>query len=200
MGERETPVVRCAWCRKMMPEGAEACPHCRRAVRTDELRPLGEGAEPAAEEGAGGKRWEKPPATIAEEHRIRRAPPAEGQEPAGSWAQIRGIAQADKVFAAMLAILALQVLMAFLSASILGALLGGLILWGVLSFQWWGYWLALLGALFGLLASVSSMGMGMASAIQSGTIELGLIYFAMPAATNLFIALALFTRRQHFDL
>lgn len=197
MGERETPMVRCAWCRKMMPEGAEACPHCRRAVRTDELRPLGgEGAEPAA----GGKAWEKPPATIEEKHRVERLPPAEGQEPAGSWAQIRGIARADKVFAAMLAILALQVLMAFLGGSMLGAILGGLILWGVLSFQWWGYWLALLGALFGLLASVSFIGLGMASAIQSGTIGLGLMYFEMSAATNLFIALVLFTRRQHFGL
>ena len=95
---------------------------------------------------------------------MERLPPAEGQEPAGSWAQIRGIARADKVFAAMLAILAFQVLMAFLGASILGAILGGVILWGVLSFRWWGYWLALLGALFGLLASVSFMGLGMASA------------------------------------
>jgi len=191
-------VVRCAWCRKMMPEGAEACPHCRRAVTTDGLRPLGEGGEPEAETPEKG--WEKPPATIEEKHRVERLPPAEGQEPAGSWAQIRGIARADKVFAAMLAILAFQVLMAFLGASILGAILGGVILWGVLSFRWWGYWLALLGALFGLLGSVSFMGLGMASAIQSGTIGLGLIYSATSAATNLFIALVLFTRRQHFDL
>jgi hypothetical protein len=131
-------------------------------------------------------------------YRVEPMEAAPGQESETSWAYIRGIARADKLFAAVLVILALQVLMGFMAGSIFGAVIGGLILWGVLSLQWWGYWLALFGALVGLLVSAAWAGIGMAAAIQSGTVGLGLVYFAISAATNLFIALVLFTRRQHF--
>ena len=183
----------------------------------EEMRPLGEGADSTAEEAAARMRGrgeagreQGQPATpptprrrlrledMDQRYRVEPMAPAPGQEPETSWAYIRGIARADRLFAAVLVILALQVLVAFMAGSIFGAVIGGLILWGVLSLRWWGYWLALLGALVGLLMSTAWAGIGMAAAVGTGTVGLGLIYFALSAATNLFIALVLFTRRQHF--
>lgn len=198
--------------------GADPVPGARREGDAGtELRPLGEGAVSEEEERAARMRGrgeagpeQGQPATpptprrrlrldaMDERYRVEPMEVAPGQEPETSWVYIRGIARADKLFAAVLVILALQVLVGFMAGSLFSAIIGGLIVWGVLSLQWWGYWLALLGALVGLLVSAAWAGIGMAAAIGTGTVGLGLIYFAVSAATNLFIALVLFTRRQHF--
>jgi len=178
-----------------------------------ELTPLGGGAEGRAPSMSGeedirrfragavaprGRRERVPPGRLDLRYQVEPLEPAPGQEPETSWKYIKAVARADKLFTAVLAFLALQVLLAFLRVDILGLILSALILSGVLSFRWWGYWLALIGALLGLLVSLSYIGLGMVSAIQSGTVGLGLILFTVSAAVNLFIALVLFTRRQHF--
>jgi hypothetical protein len=177
-----------------------------------ELTPLGGEAEDAAADAPGQEtdrsapaarkpvteRTRPPPSELDGVYRPQPLEPAPGQEPETSWEYIRGIARADKLFAAVLAILALELLVSLLSCSVIGVIISGAVFWGVLSLQWWGYWLAIILSLLGLLWALVGLAIGMVSAIQTGTIGLLFIYPAISAAGHVFILLVLFTRRQHF--
>jgi hypothetical protein len=203
--------------------GADPVPGARREGDAGtELRPLGEGAVSEEEETAARMRGRgeagpeqgqpatpptpRPPTprrrlrldAMDERYRVEPMEVAPGQEPETSWVYIRGIARADKLFAAVLVILALKVLSSFMMFSVLGIFLSGAILWGVLSLQWWGYWLAIIFSLLDLLFALLMMASGMTSAMQSGMIDLMLIGAAWRAGANMFVVLVLYSRRQHF--
>ena len=195
--------------------GADPVPGAQREVDAgEEMRPLGEGADSTAEEaaarmrgrGEAGREQGQPPTPrrrlrledMDQRYRVEPMERAPGQEPETSWAYIRGIARADKLFAAVLVILALKVLSSFVMFSVIGIFLSGAILWGVLSLQWWGYLLAIIFSLLDLLFALLVVAGGMTSAIQSGMIDLMLIGAAWRMLANMFVVLVLFTRRQHF--
>ena len=198
--------------------GADPVPGAQREVdRGEEMRPLGEGADSTAEEAAArmrgrgeAGRGQGQPATpppprrrlrledMDQRYRVEPMAPAPGQESETSWAYIRGIARADKLFAAVLVILALKVLSSFVMFSVIGIFLSGAILWGVLSLQWWGYLLGIIFSLLDLLFALLVVGIGMSAATQSGMIDLMLIGAAWRTLANMFVVVVLFTRRQHF--
>lgn len=198
--------------------GADPVPGAQREGDAgEELRPLGEGAVSEEEKtaarmrgrGETGREPGQPVAPPTPRRRLRledmdqryRVEPMEvapGQESETSWAYIRGIARADKLFAAVLVILALKALSSFVMFSALGILVSGAILWGVLSLQSWGYWLAMIFSLLDLLWALTMLGMGMAAATQSGAMSLMLILGSWRLLANGFVVLVLYSRRQHF--
>jgi hypothetical protein len=66
------------------------------------------------------------------------------------------------------------------------------VLWGVITFQWWGYWMAVAGAGLTtlLLAGVF---------VGSLTIGQPLWWVLLPLAIYAFVLWVLYTRREHFD-
>jgi hypothetical protein len=198
--------------------GADPVPGTHREADSgEELRPLGEDVVSSEEETAArmrgrGETGREPgqPVTpptprrrlrledMDQRYRVEPMERAPGQEPETSWTYIRGVARADRLFAAVLVILALKVLSSFMIFSIVGMVLSGAILWGVLSFQWWGYWLAIIFSLLDLLFGLSMLGSGMATATQTGMIDLMLIGAVWRVVANMFVVVVLFARRRHF--
>lgn len=122
-------------------------------------------------------------------------PPAPGQERFGTLANIKSIARADRVFAALLALLALDLLLPLLSGYPVSTIISAATLWGVVTFRWWGYLLAMLSA--GLNALL--LGVFAAALAGAGYRGLDLIWAPAIVTVNVFLVLVLFTRRQHFD-
>jgi hypothetical protein len=78
------------------------------------------------------------------------------------------------------------VLANFVTGSWGGAFIQGIILWGLVTFQVWGYWIVMVFGTLGLLGSVLTLGR---SPIES----------AIALALSVFILIVLYTRRDYFD-
>jgi len=193
----------CKWCGEKLPEGAEVCPLCRRPTATGQLRSLGTADQSSTQ----------PPAPQARQwsHPREREPvaPAPGQEDFGSWANIRQIMRGDKLLGVVLGMMALQVLLALLAHRWISLAISGLVLWGLVTFRWWGFWIAVIGAGFGALGGLMLM-LGGAVAIMGGATALfdasatvlgsaagalGLILLAI----NGFVLWVLWARKDMFD-
>jgi hypothetical protein len=122
--------------------------------------------------------------------------PAPGQEVPGSWAYIKGIMRADKVFAALLVLMGLETLLNLGRGSITGALISGAILWGVLTLQWWGYLLAMGLSIVYLVVMVGAV--LAAFFLRPAAALLGGVILLAPIAVTVFVIVVLYTRRQHF--
>ena len=165
MASIQPPPDRCKWCGEALPPRADRCPLCR--------RPASAGPDPALDDG--------PPA------------PAAGQEPFGSWANIKQTIAADKAFGAVVILLALQVALSLLTGSLYGLVTSGIVLWGLLTFRWWGLLLACVGA---GLALLSAIGPFLIALSKGGGYIVG---YGLPIAINAYILVVLLTRREHFD-
>jgi hypothetical protein len=226
MAQPDDTMVRCAWCRKLRPAKAATCPNCGRVGTTEELRPLGgpgDGpAPPTPDDQApgsddltplGGPRPAAPPADGSEDqarpnlqdrleqapYRVERHEPAPGQEHPLTFAYVKRVAGEDPMFAVVLALMAFELLMSFVMMNILGVIIGAAIFWGVLSLQWWGYLIAIFGAVLGLLTSLGGFGMAMSSAVSSGTLSLAhFLFAAFSVVVNAFVLYVLYTRRSYF--
>jgi hypothetical protein len=176
----------------MMPAAARRCPYCARTLAA---------SGPGTPQSAHGPQTEERSLTSrpSREHR-RKAPPradgndppperlapALGQETPGSWANIKVILRHDPLLAIVLAILAASAVLQFAAQAWLGAVTSALILWGIVTFRWWGYWFAMFCGAMGFLGAVIAMfggGVG------------GLVALAM----NGFVLGVLYSRRDCFD-
>jgi hypothetical protein len=159
------PLEKCKWCGEEVPRGADRCPACGR---------------PAALPG---------PLDLQED----RPQVAFGQQPFGSWASIKEIAHGDKLFTAVLLLMALDVAVAALGGGSVSVLLAIARLWGVLTFRWWGYWLAMIGAGLGALLWLPIF---LAAASTGGAT--GALWI-LPFLFDCFVLYVLHTRRDSFD-
>lgn len=87
--------------------------------------------------------------------RVEPLPPAPGQEPFGSWANIRMILRYDPLFGTVLVLLALEMLLQVLTQWWYGAIISGVTLWGMVTFRWWGYVLAMMGGGLGVAGGLT---------------------------------------------
>lgn len=180
----------CAACGRPMPAQADRCPACGRGRAEAELRPLG------GSPGTPTRRPPRLPASAADLYRAEPVTPAPGQEVPGSWAYIKGIMRADKVFAALLVLMGLETLLNLGRGSITGALISGAILWGVLTLQWWGYLLAMGLSIVYLVVMVGAV--LAAFFLRPAAALLGGVILLAPIAVTVFVIVVLYTRRQHF--
>ncbi len=164
MPDQPGPTNECPKCGARLPGGEEACPQCawemygpqgRPLTRHGEVTPLG-GPAAAPPPPAPGQTW----SAAEEQEPLHRRGPVErgpGQDAPGSWGYIKHIAKQDPLFAVVLGLLALDVLVSLSSGFLLFAVISGAVFWGVYTFQDWGYWLALIGAGFGVLMALLSV-------------------------------------------
>lgn len=148
-----TPPRACPNCGQRISAEDTRCPHCSVLLPANELAPLG-GPAPSPPPPTRG------PSPQAEGDRYRPTDPigrAPGQEAPGSWAYIVHIAKQDPLFAVVLGLLGLDVLASLSGGSIVAAIIPAAVFWGVYTFQDWGYWLAMIGAGFGLTFSLLSL-------------------------------------------
>jgi len=156
------------------------------------LSSLTGGSQRAQESGeaARGRRAGAPQPNKGDRYRATPLPPARGQEAFGSWANIIVTARADPLFGVLLGLISANVLLQLLGQSWLGTAVAGAILWGVVTFRWWGYVLGMFGAgigvLLGLAFAIGARGEGSLSAI-------------ILVAINGFALVVLYTRRDRFD-
>jgi len=184
----EPPNVKCPVCGKPVPTQASACPDCTPGQEEDELRPLG---------GPPPRQIPKPslPPPAPRPADTEPLPPAPGQEPFGTLANIKAIVRADPIFGCLLFLMALNVLANALSGSVLGILISAAMLWGVLTFQWWGYLIAMVSVGLSLFGNVVSLVRLLARSATFG----GLAWVLLFLAIDVFVLIVLYTRRQHFD-
>jgi hypothetical protein len=192
MTDGQPTQVTCRWCGETIPAGEARCPGCRRPAPNDELGPLGGTVPGQTVSGAGWPRVPLPPAPPARPREELPPVPARGQEPFGSWASIRQILRADKALGAVLVLMALSVLLDVLSGALLAALFAFAVLWGIVTFRYWGYLLAMFSAGLGLLGSAAPL---------LGRHHEGLVaaWLLASAAINAFVLWVLYTRRESFD-
>ena len=185
MANQPNSTTECPRCRQPLPTGEGPCPHCGALIPTDELTPLG--GPPPSPPPPPAPREEWSPAE--ERERLYKTGPVErapGQDAPGSWGYIRYIAKQDPLFAVVLGLLALDVLVSLSAGSVIGAIPPAAVFWGVYTFCSWGFWLAMIGAGFGLAMALLSLG------AQPGTA-------AFWAALFLFVIIVLYRRRELFD-
>ena len=190
MSDKASESPRCPTCGRPLPAGVAACPGCGQSESQDELRPLGGGDSPGRP--APSPRLPSPPPSGVPA--FEPLPPDPGQEPFGTWANIKHTARLDPVFGALLGLLALAVLVNAASGDMFGVLLWAVILWGVVTFRWWGYLLAMLVA--GVAVAVELI--FLLVALSRGVLALlPLVGFGL--AASLFTLIVLYTRRDRFD-
>jgi hypothetical protein len=189
--DQPTQVI-CRWCGETIPAGVEKCPGCRRPAPSDELGPLGGTASGQTVSGAGWPRVPLPPPPPPRPREELPPAAARGQEPFGSWASIVQILRADKALGAVLVLMTLSVVLNILTGAVLAALFSFAVLWGVVTFQYWGYLLAMFGAGLGLLRSAGPL----LGRHHEGPIAAWLL---ASAAINAFVLWVLYTRRESFD-
>ncbi len=190
MSNGQPTQVKCRWCGEAIPEGAAHCPACRRPVPNQDLRPLDVGA--AATGGPGWPNVPLPPPPPARPREELPSVPARGQEPFGSWASVRQILRADKVLGATLVLMAISVVLNTLTGALLAAGFSAAVLWGVVTFRYWGYLLAMFSTGLGLLRS----GGAFIGSHPEGPIAAWLL---ASVAINAFVLWTLYTRRESFD-
>jgi hypothetical protein len=158
------PLEKCKWCGEEVPRGADRCPACGR------------------------------PAALPGPLDIHENPPqiAFGQQPFGSWASIKEIAKGDKLFTAVLLLMALDVCTAGFGGAF-SVVLALIKLWGVLTFRWWGYWLAIIGSALGALLWLPTFFAAAATGGLTGAL------FLLPFLSNCLVIGVLYTRRDSFD-
>jgi hypothetical protein len=121
-------------------------------------------------------------------------PPAPGQESFSSFAYLKSVMRGDPLFFALLVLLGLNVLLPLLAGWILLAVLPLIVFWGIYTFRWWGYLIAMIGVGFGLfwllVAVVASAGPGRGIDLASLLLSLGFY---------LFVFVVLYRRRDYFD-
>ena len=176
---------KCPRCGKPLPANTAVCPTCPPEQPADVLRPLG--GPPARPAPPSRPPFPRPPADEP-------LPPAPGEEPFGTWANIKSIVRLDPVFGVLLGLLALDLLINIVAQHWFGIVLSAAILWGVVTFQWWGYLIAMVLAGLGLVGGL--IGLTAALAQASG---LWVVVMAFPLAVNLFTLIVLYTRRERFD-
>ena len=171
-------------------EDAEASSTSDSQRSEDDLQPLGGTREPEPtqpppprHEGQAAARPEEPS-------------PAPGQELPGSWPYVKAIMAAEKLFAALLIIMALEALCLFALGEFAGAAVAAAILWGVLTLQWWGYVLAV--GLSAVFVGVMVIMLGVTALVNAKAGLAGAVAFAVPIAVGIFALAVLYTRRQHF--
>jgi len=184
---------RCAFCGSEMPAGEEECQRCGRAQASGDLRPLGGTATRAP-------RPTSPfPSDIRPEdlsYRVESLPPAAGQEAPGSWAYIKAIVRGDKVFGALLVLLALNTFFLFASGRFVTTAISAGILWGVLTLQRWGYTMAMALSAFFLAVMVGAVIAAWAASPEAGPAVV--VGMSVPMAVMAFVVATLYTRREHF--
>jgi len=186
---------KCPRCGKPLPANTPVCPTCPPERPADVLRPLG--GPPAPAPSSPSAAAPLPPARPAPPSRPptdEPLPPAPGEEPFGTWANIKSIVRLDPVFGVLLGLLALDLLINVVAQHWFGIVLSAAILWGVVTFQWWGYLIAMVLAGLGLVGGL--IGLTAALAQASG---LWVAVMAFPLAVNLFTLIVLYTRRERFD-
>jgi len=184
MPDQPGPTSECPRCRQLLPAEEARCPHCGTLTRTDELTPLGGPPSPPPPPPAPSQRW----SPAEERERLNKIGPVErapGQEAPGSWGYLKFIVKQDPLFAVVLGLLALDVLVSLSAGSVIGAILPAAVLWGVYTFCDWGFWLAMIGAGFGLLMAVLSLAQQPVTALVWG-------------AVFLFVIVVLYRRRELF--
>ena len=191
--------VKCQHCGRWLPTGREHCQHCGEPQHEVELRPLGGAPAPprpsTPEAGTGGQDL----ASQAGKREIPAEPESlplpPDQEDARSWRYVSGLARADPALAALLALMAIAALASLLRLDLLGAIVGGAILWGVLTFQWWGYFIALAFAAISVLGCVAVIALG----IVKGAGLAALFTLGPTLAVGIFAIVVLLRRRDRFD-
>jgi hypothetical protein len=93
----------------------------------------------------------------------------------------------------MLALMALVVAVNLLTASWFSAFISGAVLWGIITFRWWGYLLAMVGA--GIGAFIAAMILVAFLRAGGG----GASWALLPLAIDCFVLVVLYTRRDRFD-
>lgn len=175
----------CRWCGTAWKEGEALCPRCRRPVPDSDLRTL-DGITPEGMVAA------PPRPPVEAPHRPPPPkddplPPVPGQEEFGSWASLRHIFREDKLFAVLLVLMALEMVLAFANGNNFGGSLVLILLWGIVTFTWWGYWIAMISAglavFQGLLFLLPGAG----------------IFALLFIVPNAFVLWVLYQRREMFD-
>lgn len=192
----ETVAVKCQHCGRWIPTGGERCQHCGESQQTVELRPLGGAPAPPPPRAPHAAGRGQDPASP----RTGREPPAEpqplppDQEDARSWRYIGGLARADPALAVLLALMAISALASLVRGDLVSAMIQGAILWGVLTFQWWGYFIALALAALSVVAGVGIV----AVAIAGGAGLAATVAFGPTVVVGVFTLIVLLRRRDSF--
>jgi hypothetical protein len=167
------------------------------AVDGEALQPLG-GAPTAAPQRPTMSR----PEEGGDRYHVEPLPPAPGQREGVdwegmrevlSWGNISDLARRDRLFGALLGVLALQVVVMAVNMNVWATLGAVALFWGVLTRQQWGYWMA-----FGL-AVLQTLVHGALFAVAFGSGSgLGLWYYALIVGINAFVIVALVKRAGQF--
>jgi hypothetical protein len=96
----------------------------------------------------------------------------------------------DPLFGALLVLMAADVLLRLLSGAGLSAIIPALMLWGIVTFRWWAWWLVTIGAALGLVVGVIML---------AATDGAGQLVLLIGLATNGFVLIVLYARRDRFD-
>jgi hypothetical protein len=173
----------CRWCGAELPEDTRFCPRCGREWHAPGSRRPGSAKRRS-------DRRPKPLRLDSGDLDVERLQPAPGQEPIGSWANIRAILRHDPLFGAVIVMLAASAAWQVVRGSWTGAILAAAMLWGLVTFRWWGYLVVMIGAVMGLIFGIVLV------AIARGSLHWALL---LPVAINAFVVVVLFRRRDRFD-
>ncbi len=184
MSSVEPQEAECRWCGAKAAENAEVCPLCRKPMRLQAQ----EAAQHTAESRDPESELQVTPAYTRATRVEEPLPPAPGEGEFGSWASIKEIFRTDKLFSVVLILIAMQTVVAVISGAWMSAVFSGILLWGIVTFRWWGLWIAAIGAGFGVMNGVMLM--------LSGSLDLpGLVGLAI----NGFVLWVLYSRKDLFD-
>ena len=137
-----------------------------------------------------------------DEYRVEPLPPAPGQRGGVdlegarevlSWGNISDLARRDRLFGALLGVLALQVLVMAVNLNVWATFGAVALFWGVLTRQQWGYWLA-----FGLAVLQALVHLGLLAAAFGSASALGLGYYVLIVGINVFVIVVLVKRAGQF--
>ncbi len=160
----------------------------------DELRPLGGEAPPTPPPPPRPAPTAAPPPKPEQRYEVEPLPPAPGEEPFGTWESVKTIARQDPAYGALLGLGALGLLANLLSGNLFGVVLVLAVLWGLITFRWWGYLLAMFGAVVGGMLQL----WGLLIILRKGAIG-GAVSVAFALGVSVFTVAVLYTRRDRFD-
>ena len=198
----DAPIDKCGLCGQPMPASAARCPRCKQPRKQQGLRPLGGELGPAP--AIPPPSTPRPPRSLSERlqdddslYTVEPLPPAPGQEELGTLASIKLIVRDDRTFAALLLVLALQMLFQAVFVHPVWAALSAIALWGVLTLTWWGYWLAL--ALNTIYLAVMVLALVPVAITRPDAAQAAIPRLALPLALSIFVIAVLVKRKQQFD-
>jgi len=176
----------CRACGRPMAPHMHTCPHCGAQQSPPrepggELRPLG--GAPARPAGP-----PPPPPPPRPTSRPVRDEPAPAAPAGGSvWDFARAHWKDDRWYAVLLALMVLQAALALITFNLLGLIIAGLLLWGLLTYNYWVF-----------LIMVVVVGLGVFQGgllLVTGQLELAML---PTLAVNIFIFAVLLARRDQF--